>query len=215
MEYKLVKDLVEMVERFASESRGGQMNLASFSTWLSEIDPSHYPSSGSATPDLTWEGKENGRSPESIINTLLVHMYRYARLYGKAVIANSPFTTSDEFIYLINLKFAGKMSKTALIKRNIHEKPTGVQIINRLIKNGWATQSGDPKDKRNKIISITDSGNEVLEHHMQDIRRASKVVTGNLTHEEQMQLIGLLLKLEDFHNEAYLNDKILNSFSGE
>lgn len=211
MAYKLIQDIILHIERFEAETKEEQHDLASFSDWLYENNhaESHSPIK---LPEPTWEGKENGRSAESIINTLLVHIYRYARLHGKAIIADSPFATSDEFIYLINLRFMGSMSKTSLIKHNIHEKPAGIQIINRLITNGWVTQSNDPRDKRGKIISITKSGGDVLDKHMQDIRIASKMVTGNLTYEEKMQLISLLLKLEEFHNTAYKNDTILNAF---
>jgi hypothetical protein len=61
--------------------------------------------------------KENGRSPESVISTLLVHMNRYAKTYSKSAIAGSGFNTQEEFIYLINLKAFGSMTKMELIKK--------------------------------------------------------------------------------------------------
>src|SRR5690554_5295977 len=88
-----------------------------------------------------WEGKEKGRSPESVINTLIVHMNRYAKSYSKSAIYDSEFSTQEDFIYLINLKAFGAMTKMELIKKNIQEKPVGMQIINRLIENGWVDQT--------------------------------------------------------------------------
>lgn len=208
MHYHLIKDLIQLVSEFEKEYPISQVNITLFSNWLSER--SAIKNLPIAEPD--WEGKAAGRSPESVINTMVLRMSRYARLYGKAVIAGTPFHTSDEFIYLINLKFSGPMSKTQLIKHNIQEKSAGIEIINRLLRNGWATQTENKKDRRNKILSITAQGDDILSINMPNIRAASKIVTGNLTHQEKMQLIRLLQKLDSFHEEAFLNDNILNAF---
>lgn len=207
--YRLIIELLAYIEQFESETGGRNADVRTFAGWLeAQVGASNHMD---VEPD--WEGKANGRSAESIINTLLVHMYRYARLYAKASIVGAPFSTPDEFIYLINLRFVGSMPKTTLIKRNIHEKSAGIQIVNRLINNGWAEQVSDTTDKRNKIISITTKGIAVLESSMDNIRKASKQVTGNLTQMEKIQLINILLKLEDFHDDAFQNDAILNSLS--
>ncbi|HLU18156.1 MAG TPA: winged helix DNA-binding protein, partial [Edaphocola sp.] len=97
----------------------------------------------------------------------------------------------------------GAMSKMELIKKNVHEKTTGMQIINRLINQGWVQQTTDSKDKRAKLISITEKGLAALAEQMHKIRTATSIVTGNLTYTEKMQLIRLLNKLEDFHLHIY------------
>ena len=150
-----------------------------------------------------WEGKENGRSPESEINTLIVHMNRYAKTYSKSAIFDTAFSTQEEFIYLIILRALGAMTKTELIKRNLQEKPVGMQIIQRLISQGWIQQSSSLQDKRSKVISITPQGIATLENNMVKIRQATKVVTGNLSDMEKMQLIKLLQKLDRFHQAIY------------
>src|SRR5690554_3404938 len=122
-----------------------------------------------------WEGKDKGRSPESVINTLIVHMNRYARTYSKSAIYDSEFSTQEDFIYLINLKAFGAMTKTDLIKKNIQDKPVGMQIINRLIKQGWVQQLDSLTDKRSKIISITAQGSIALAQNMQKIRQATEI----------------------------------------
>lgn len=150
-----------------------------------------------------WEGKDSGRSAESVINTLIVHLNRYAKNYSKSAIYGSDFSTQEDFIYLINLKAFGEMTKIDLIKKNVHEKPVGMQIINRLIAQGWVIQSESAIDKRSKIIKITDRGLMALERQMDKIRQASSIVTGNLTRCEKMELIRLLNKLNDFHLPIY------------
>jgi hypothetical protein len=46
-----------------------------------------------------------------LLAPLLVHMNRYAKTYSKSAIAGSGFNTQEEFIYLINLKAFGSMTK--------------------------------------------------------------------------------------------------------
>lgn len=202
MNYTLLKDTINLLERFEAESEdseGSSKSITDFKYWIA--DSVNAEKRNAVEPD--WEGKENGRSPESVINTLIVHMNRYAKTYSKAAMHNSDFSTQEEFIYLINLKAKGAMSKMELIKMNIQEKPAGMQIINRLLKQGWIEQSDSQTDKRSKIIAITEKGLQALEQQMENIRQATKIVTGDLTYSEKMELIRLLHKLKDFHHPIF------------
>ena len=199
MDYKLLKDIIDLLKEFKTENditHRFDVSVDGFKNWISSnnqlID---------SEPD--WEGKENGRSAESVINTLILHMNRYAKSYSKSAIFGSDFSTQEDFIYLINLKAFGEMSKMELIKKNVHEKPVGMQIINRLITQGWIEQSNSLIDKRSKVISITSKGLLALENQMSKIRKATEIVTGDLTHTEKMELIRLLKKLNDFHQPIY------------
>jgi DNA-binding MarR family transcriptional regulator len=91
------------------------------------------------------------------------------------------------------------MTKTKLIEINVHEKSTGIQIINRLSAGGFVKEVINSKDRRSRDISITDKGKEMLELHMDKVRKASTIVVGDLTSREKSQLIRLLQKLEAFH----------------
>ena len=201
MNYKLLKDVIDLVERYESESNQANeidLSIDDFEKWIAnKVSVSELESE----PD--WEGKKKGRSPESVINTLLVHMNRYAKSYSKSAIFGSDFATQEDFIFLINLKAFGEMTKMELIRKNVQEKPAGMQIINRLIAQGWVAQKNSEIDKRSKVISITQKGLEALDTQMDKIRQATRVVTGNLTHVEKMELIRLLNKLNDYHLPIY------------
>lgn len=202
MMYNLLNQLIFLVQEYEASGDVKNQDVALFGQWLNErnkLSKSH------ALPEPEWQGKEQGRTAESVINTSLVHLYRYARLHAKAAVAGSAFATPDELIYLINLRALGSMTKTALIRLNVHEKSAGIQIINRLIANGMAEQLPGHQDKRNKIISITDQGSAALDNSMARIRKASVDVTGNITHQEKMDLIRILSKLEDHHLLASRN----------
>lgn len=204
MNYDLMKDVLQLVQEFDTQNQNGieyAKDVEGFKQWIAEsIDTAE------VKAEPSWEGKELGRSPESVINTLIVHMNRYARSYSKSAIFNSDFSTQEDFIYLINLKAFGAMTKMELIKKNIQEKSVGMQIINRLIRQGWVDQTDSEVDKRSKLIHINKKGLEVLEKQMDKVRQATTIVTGDLMHNEKMELIRLLNKLNDFHHPIYLKN---------
>lgn len=201
MNWELIKDVIDYVQKFQEDlgnSKDYSNDIQGFKYWISDKVGNDI-----LEKEPYWDGKEIGRSAESAINTFILHLNRYAKTYSKSAIHGSDFSTQEEFIYLINLKAFGEMSKIELIKKNIHDKPTGIQIINRLIDHGWVEQNDSIHDRRSKTLKITEKGIQMLDRHMNKIRQASKVVCGDLTQSEKMQLIRLLTKLEDFHQPIY------------
>ncbi|QAA80903.1 MarR family transcriptional regulator [Aequorivita sp. H23M31] len=204
MKYDLINEVLKLVQEFERQIQNGfqySNDVEGFKEWIAVSV-----NSTKAKIEPAWEAKEYGRSPESVINTLIVHMNRYARSYSKAAIYDSDFSTQEDFIYLINLKAFGAMTKMELIKKNVHEKSVGIQIINRLIKQGWVVQTDSKQDKRSKLVAITKKGLKALENLMDKVRKASEIVVGDLNHDEKMELIRLLNKLNDFHNPIYLKN---------
>ncbi|MBC8988079.1 winged helix-turn-helix transcriptional regulator [Pedobacter sp. N36a] len=201
MNYQLIKQVIDLIEKFDTtvDFKSYPKDLTGFKRWIQDDERE----TEQLFSELDWEGKENGRSPESEISTLIVHLNRYAKTYSKSAIHNSKFNTQEEFIYLIHLKTFGSTTKTELIKKNLQEKPVGMQIINRLIGQGWIQQNDSMADKRSKIISITGKGLEALDDIMEKIRQASQIVTGNLSPTEKMHLIKILQKLDRFHLAIY------------
>lgn len=201
MNYQLIKDVIDLTKEFENTNLSSGLypaDVNGFKQWILKSFAEQV-----VMPEPLWEGKEHGRSPESVINTFIVHMNRYAKNYSKSAIYGSGFSTQEDFIYLINLKAFGEMTKMELIKKNIHDKPVGMQIINRLIAQGWVKQKDSATDKRSKVINITPKGLKALEQQMGKIRQATNIVTGDLTHNEKMELIRLLDKLNNFHKPLY------------
>lgn len=201
MKYDILKNVVNLLEEFEADNFSQSRypnDIEGFKRWI----VANY-EGNLLNNEPNWEGKENGRSPESVINTLIVHMNRYAKSYSKSALFGSDFSTQEDFIYLINLKAFGKMTKMDLIKKNVHEKPAGIQVINRLIAQGWVDQTDSEIDKRSKVLKISNTGLKVLGNQMDKIRKATEIVTGDLTRSEKMELIRLLNKLNDFHKPIY------------
>lgn len=202
MNFDLVKDTVALLEEFNLNNTNSDYpsTIEGFKAWIFNQESKKQSIQDN---DTDWEGKENGRSAESAISTLLVHLNRYAKTYSKSAISDSDFSTQEDFIYLITLKSFGTMSKIDLIKKNIHDKPVGNLVINRLLKQGWIEQNDSDQDKRIKLIHITEKGLKALENQMEKIRQATKIVSGNLTRSEKIDLIRILNKLDHFHHPIY------------
>lgn len=201
MKYDILKNVVNLLEEFEADNFSQSRypnDIEGFKRWI----VANY-EGDLLNNEPNWEGKESGRSPESVINTLIVHMNRYAKSYSKSALFGSDFSTQEDFIYLITLKTFGKMTKMDLIKKNVHEKPAGMQVINRLIAQGWVDQTDSEIDKRSKVLKISNTGLKVLGNQMDKIRKATEIVTGDLTRSEKMELIRLLNKLNDFHKPIY------------
>ncbi|MCP1297905.1 MarR family winged helix-turn-helix transcriptional regulator [Chryseobacterium sp. S0630] len=211
MNFDLIKSVVELVQKFTEQNEDKILYNNDLQGFIQWINTSFEDDSNSEDP--LWIGKELGRSSDSVINTLFVRIGRYAKMYSRSI-GKSVFSSQDDFIYMISLKAMGPMTKMELIRHNVSEKSTGVLIINRLIHNQWIEQTVSQKDKRTKHITITEKGIAVLEEHMEEIRKASKAVVGNLTHSEQMLLIAILSKLDEFHASFYqmnlANDSLLD-----
>jgi DNA-binding MarR family transcriptional regulator len=201
MNFDLLKKVIDLLQEFETigKSPSYKDDLDGFKQWVAD----RVEAEKKVAPEPHWTGKTTGRSPESVISTLLVHLNRYAKNYSKSAIYGSDFSTQEEFIYLINLRAFGDMAKMELIKKNIHEKPAGMQIINRLIKQGWVSQADSKRDKRSKVINITEAGLLALEQQMPKIRQATNIVAGDLSQAEKMDLIRLLDKLERFHQPIF------------
>lgn len=193
MQLQFIKEVIDLLEQYQN-SNPKSNNISSFKKWCagSNIDINPY-----------WEGKENGRSAESILATLFVNMSHFAKNYFRAALLNSAFATQDEVIYLIVLRFNSPLTKMDLVRKNFNEKSAGIKIIDRLIQKGWVKQKSSEIDKRSKVIHITNNGIIELDKLMDKVRKASTIVSGNLSEDEKLQLISLLQKLHDFHKPIY------------
>lgn len=202
MHYNIIKDVIQLLDQFETDNKTQHYSkdIGGFKTWIYDQKKQQQ---DIVEDEPYWEGKEHGRSPESVISTLLVHMNRYAKTYSKSAIADSDFATQEDFIYLINLKAFGAMTKMELIKKNIQDKPVGMLIINRLISQGWVEQKDSDADKRTKMITITAEGLAALTQQMDKIRSATHIVAGDLDYSEKMSLIRILDKLDKFHHPIF------------
>ena len=141
------------------------------------------------------------------ISILIVLMNRYAKWYIKKVLRDSLLQTPDEFSFLISLMTYDSLNKSELITKQIMEKTSGTEVINRLVKRGMMFETADQNDKRSIRVSITKSGREEILRILPLMTKVTEIVVGNLSAEEINTLSYLLKKLDYFHNNIYLSKR--------
>ncbi|GGF14662.1 MarR family winged helix-turn-helix transcriptional regulator [Hymenobacter cavernae] len=203
MNYAFFRQLLDLAETFEAQHPTGQPDdMAAFAAWLH----ARTAAPPDATP-VTRSAAKPGEFDESVISKLITFMYRYARSYLRLALEGSPLITSDDFAYLATVFGHQPLSKTEVIERNIHEKPTGTEIIKRLLKQGLIAEHAHETDGRRKLLTLTDSGRQVLFQLFGRMSQVAYMVAGNLEAAERRQLLYLLLKLDHFHHNIFAHDR--------
>ncbi|MFZ4475419.1 MAG: MarR family winged helix-turn-helix transcriptional regulator [Saprospiraceae bacterium] len=206
MKYQLLQTLLPLLEEYEKTNTKVD-DVQHFAVWLTRQQANLVETEEPAIPTIT------GESPEVIIGRLLFFMTRYARIYTRKALEGTLLGSMDEFVYLAALHTFGSMTKSELIYRHRHEKPTGMDIIKRLLALGLIRQQDDLEDRRSKQIAISEQGLEVLLPLYGRMGLVSHIVSGNLSKSERITLVQLLEKLEVFHQVMQAKTKN-ESFEG-
>ena len=85
--------------------------------------------------------------------------------------------------------------------------PTVVGIVSRMEQNGFVTCRIDPKDRRNKIVSLTDKAKRVGENVLASLKRQDQAMFQGFSDEEQRQLDEYLIRIYEnltgMHKEEF------------
>jgi DNA-binding MarR family transcriptional regulator len=127
------------------------------------------------------------------------YLFKFTKGYTKTALMNSSISTLDDFVFLASLGREESIRKVDLIKQNMMETPSGVEVIKRLIKNNLVEEFDDTQDRRSVRLKITDTGKKELYSIFAEMNKVGKVVAGNLSEQEIIQLHALLEKLFDHH----------------
>jgi DNA-binding MarR family transcriptional regulator len=150
--------------------------------------------------------REESNSDVGILITL---MFRYAKIYIKKALQDSPIQTADEFAFLITLMTFDSLTKTELINKQVMEKTSGTEVIKRLVAQGMIREFADALDKRSVRVAITDKGRMEIIRILPEMAKVSQIVIGNLSEPEIKSLSYLLKKLDFFHNDIFMNKRHL------
>jgi len=195
-DYLFIQSLLEKAKEF--RSTGGAANLTEFSSWLNEQIVHQ-------EEDLPFLFP--GESVESAASKYIIYLYRYAKGYGKKLLKGTPLSSIDDVPYLLMLLFSGPSTKMELIQANVHEKTTGMEILNRLLRLGLVEQQFNPDDKRSRKLSISPEGQKLMLNLMNGMDTLSAIVSGNLQPRERINLLKMLHKLNDFHLQVHQDAK--------
>lgn len=203
MDLDLLTDLIAAFKQYQlTAALGEKSTLADFGIWLNQQ------SYLTGKPKNAGHEEIIGRNDIDIeIGKMVIYMNRYAKLLIRKGLEGFPELVNEDFTYLYILMTCESMTKMQLIDKNIHEKPTGLEVIKRLLKYGLIAERDDEQDKRSKRVFLTEKGKATFFNTLGQMEKVSKLVSGKLTLEEKKQLYALLKKLEDFHNNLFLTQR--------
>lgn len=206
-------ELIELLELFEQENSNNKTAMTTSDFLYFLVDRSHY---GFKRDELSggvedWRDKH---TPQDELNTdisiLVVMLFRYAKAYIKKALENSSIKSADDFSFLITLLTYPSMSKMELTSMQVMEKTSGNEIINRLIREDFISQTKDTHDKRKVQIKLTEKGRQEIFSVLPNMKLVSEIIVGNLTGQEIKTFAFLLRKLDKFHSQHYEKAKTKN-----
>lgn len=201
--FELTKLLIEKVDEYQnSKEDKTSLTVEEFKEFIKATQNIDALRNTFIPPTNTTHESYHKISVDRIISQQILFLYRYVKHYSKYVFQNSSIKSIEEFSILITVLQHTSVTKSELIKKNVLEKTTGIEIINRLIKQGYLIQSNNPNDQRSQIIQLTESGKIQIYQSFDGMNDLSNISTGKLTEEEKYKLATILKKLDDFH---YIN----------
>ena len=206
---KILIELIELLDEFESEREvvGQEMNMSDFLGFLNSKNRSENIKTKQLKGDYAGYKYEETDGPVTDISILIVLMFRYAKGYIKKALRDSAIKTADEFSFLMTLMTYESLSKSELIQKQVMEKTSGTEIINRMIKMGLIESFNDESDKRSVRVKMTVAGRMEIIKILPEMQKVSKIVTGNLNETEKNTMAYMLRKLEHYHNDIFMNKK--------
>lgn len=207
----IIIDLLNYLDKFENQHKDTEKKLST-TDFIGYLNAVHVPDT--ISDDKIRGGEESWKVVQytenrtaTNVSILVSLLYRYAKMYSRKAMKDSGIKTVDEFALLITLMTHTTISKQELIKEQVLEKTSGIEIVNRLIRQGYIEQVDGEKDRRSKMLKITHEGRMEIIKILPRMNQVSKIVVGNLTQTEQNLLTFLMRKLDDFHNDIFMNDK--------
>ena len=209
---ELLKALIDKLSHY--EAQAEDKNALSIEGFAASLNPANdlellkNSIIGKTNPEILKSPHHIANNIERVIAQHILLLYRYIKFYAKTAFAESNIRTMEEFSFLINVMQHERITKTDLIRKNIIEKSSGIEIINRLIKSKMFIQVDNPEDQRSHLIQLTDYGKSELFMIFGKMNTLGKIATGSLNDSEKEQLALMLKKLDHFHYENYNNKEL-------
>ncbi len=129
---------------------------------------------------------------------LIWRLSKFIRHYVKPILTEKGLSSQDDFAILAHIDYLKICSKKEAIEANIIEASTGIEIIKRLVKQKLILEKENKEDKRQKLISLTKKGQELLRSIYIGFSGIQDVLA-DMKKEERMMLIPVLKRLDTFH----------------
>ncbi|MEJ7740651.1 MAG: MarR family transcriptional regulator [Chitinophagaceae bacterium] len=132
-------------------------------------------------------------------------------------IAIRPFDVSnfDEFVFLYTVDAVKEIRKKDLIYMHFIEMSSGLLIIDRLIKKEMLKETVHAKDKRSKLLTITQKGQKVLKESRLTLDKVAEDMYGGMPQNDMLLCTKLLSLLQKKNAQRWHQSKNFEPFISE
>lgn len=154
---------------------------------------------------LTQQKKKEGRTDEELCNNcdrrfdLSRNINQLSRLwmyFTQNAIRPFDLSNFDEFVFLYTVDAVKEIKKKDLIYMHFIEISSGLLIIDRLIKKEMLKETVDEKDKRSKLLTITQKGQKVLAESRLAIDEVAEDMYADMPDDDMLLCIQLLMPVQ-------------------
>ncbi len=193
--------LIEQWEAYLAES--GNDSLEHFAVWMLQQKRA----AAAYTDDMDAYFSENSYAQGDIYHSAkagyaIGRLFKFVRMYSKHIFSDLGYSSPDEFGLLAAIDAKKTTTKKVVIREQLNELTTGMDMLRRMQKQGWITEQVNPADKREKLITITSAGSRLLGQTYAALVALPDVLA-DLSPEERVQLVRLLEKLDSFHTRQH------------
>lgn len=140
---------------------------------------------------------------EARLGGLLGRMAKFAYFYSKKAMQPFDFKGPEDPIYLFVVFQMGAPKKSEVIYEMIAEFASGIDVINRLIRQELLEEFPDTQDRRSKRLRLTTKGLTMMRACYPVMNQVVDVAYSVLTVGEKAVLLQILDKLDRYHADHY------------
>lgn len=209
---EIYDDLIGLIEKWkAFKKMAPEGNLTGFGQWLcGQEAPKEENRLGESERFIVQRSKrmkERNTTPDltnrAIIGSLLGRLTHFVKNYTKLPFQELGLGSMEEFKILSLIDRMKNPNKSMLSHAALMEFTTINDMLKRFEKKGWIRQEQDETDKRASRIRLTQQGATFLRRVYKTLANLKPGLTGDLSPAEQQQLMGLLIRLNQFHTEYF------------
>lgn len=200
--------LIEQWEAFIKSKRG--TSVEDFAQWVLKKERGEIESPENATrfvDPLLGKVQLQGDYPaiptsEGLAIHIVIRLFKAIRFYFKPTLQKHGFKSLEEFLFLATLSWKNNISKKTLCRTNMTDIPTGIDIIKRLIQQGLINEQENAEDKREKLLMITQNGEQKL-YEIFVSPEGTTDVMADMNTEERIVFMRMIDRLNNFHTKVY------------
>jgi DNA-binding MarR family transcriptional regulator len=152
-------------------------------------------------------GKFMPTSPDGMLMRLIGRIFKLHTLYTATIMEGMGINTIEEYSLLNTVQQLNEPRKTEAIYTALLELSTGTDMMNRLKKLGYISETDDKEDKRSKRIKVTPKGDKVLITCRKRVSMLASMMFHDVSEDDKRLCFQLLKSVDTKFTGSWLSHK--------